>query len=82
MGNFSRGFIANDWKRIQYLHLMENKTKDIHAVDKWVTMVIKNLLEIHQVMWKDRCEIIAATNELTYEGHQHAIPKAVLWLSI
>ena len=33
-------------------------------------MIIKNLLEIHQVMWKDHCDIIAAKNELTYEGRQ------------
>ena len=68
--NFSRGFIAFDWKCIQYRYLVENKTKDIHAVDKWARMVIKNLLEYHRIMWKHRCDAIANENEFSYEGRQ------------
>ena len=33
-------------------------------------MVIKNLLEYHCVMWKQRCDIIAKENDLSYEGRQ------------
>lgn len=45
--HFSRGYITLKWKRIQYLHLLEIKTEDIHAVDIWARMVIRSLLEIH-----------------------------------
>ena len=68
--NFSRGFIVFDWKCIQYHYLVENETKDIHAVDKWARMVIKNLLEYHRIMWKHRCDVIAKENELSWEGRQ------------
>lgn len=33
-------------------------------------MVIKKVLEYHRVMWKQRCDIIPAENELSYEGRQ------------
>ena len=33
-------------------------------------MIIKQLLEVHIVMWKQRCNLIAQTNEQTYEGRQ------------
>ena len=68
--NLSRGLISSDWKRIQYLHLLEKETKDIYAVHKWTRMIIRNMLEFHRVMWKQRCELIAEKNKLTYEGRQ------------
>ena len=40
--NFSRGLIVFDWKCIQYKYFLQKKTKDIHAVDKWTRMIIRN----------------------------------------
>ena len=68
--NFSRGLIAFDWKCIQYKYFVKQETKDIYAVDKWARMVVKNLLEIHRNMWKQRCDIIEQENEVSYEGRQ------------
>ena len=39
--NFSRGILSSQWKRIQYRHLLDKEYKDIHAVDKWIRMVMK-----------------------------------------
>ena len=58
--------------KVDSLHTsgIENKTKDIHAVDKWARMLIKQLLEFHRVMWKQCCDLIAQANKQTYEGRQ------------
>ena len=48
--NFSRGRILEKWKSIQYLYCLQEKTKDIHTVDKWARMLIEQLLECHRVM--------------------------------
>ena len=68
--NFLRGFIVHDWKCLQYKYFLKLKTKDIHAVDKWACMVIKQLLELHWVMWTNRCDLIAQDNIQSYEGRQ------------
>ena len=68
--NFSRGILSSQWKRIQYRHLLDKEYKDIHAVDKWIRMVMKQLLEFHRSLWKIRCDIVATEKEQTYEGRQ------------
>ena len=65
-----RGFIAHDWQCLQYKYFLKLKTKDVHAVDKWARMVIKQLLELHRVMWKNRCDLIAQDNIQSYGGRQ------------
>ena len=35
----------------------------MRAVDKWVRMLIKQLLEFHRVMWKHKCDLIAQAND-------------------
>ena len=58
--NFYRGFITIHWKKIQYKYLLELNHGDIHAVDKWSRMLIKNILEFSRLMWNERCTIVAA----------------------
>lgn len=68
--NFSKGLISEHWKRVQYRHLLKNENKDIHAVDKWARMIIRQMLEFYRSLWKKRCDVVAAEKEQTYVGRQ------------
>ena len=68
--NFARGIVAKEWKSLQYKYYLQEKTKDIHAVDKWARMLIKQIIEIYRIMWKYYCDYIAKENEQSYEGRQ------------
>ena len=67
-----RGIISETWKSIQYLYCLQEITKYIHTVDKWTRVLIKQLLEFHRVMWRDRYDIIAKANVHSYEGRQQS----------
>ena len=68
--NFNQGFISIRWKKIQYKYLLELNHGDIYAVDKWSHMLTKNVLEFSRLMWNERCTIVAAEKEATYDGRK------------
>ena len=66
--NFYRGFISKGWKQMQYKYYLEIVYRDIHAVDKWCRMLISNILEFSRIQWNERCKIVAAEKEFSYDG--------------
>ena len=68
--NFYRGYISTDWKRIQYRYLRELNRGDIHAVDKWARMLTSNILEFTRIIWNERCSIVAAERDTSYDGRK------------
>ena len=68
--NFCRGIVSRHWRFLQHCNILEQKTKDVHAVDKWTRMLIKSILEYNRLIWKERCDILHMENELTHEQRQ------------
>lgn len=69
-GNFFRGIISKYWKTIQHKYYVQIQRKDVHAVDKWARMIIKELLEFNRTMWKNRCNLITLAKTATYDERQ------------
>lgn len=65
--NFLRGIISMQWRFLQHNYFLEIKNRDMYAVDKWARMLIKSLLEMNRRMWMERCAILHAENNATYE---------------
>ena len=68
--NFYRGLVSDKWKKIKYRYYVEIDTKDIYAVDKWARNLVYSLIEYVRLMWKERCDIVAAERDASYEGRQ------------
>ena len=69
-GKFFRGIISKYWKTIQHKYYVQIQRKDVHAVDKWARMIIKELLEFNRTMWKNRCNLITLAKTATYDERQ------------
>ena len=65
---FYRGFLSNHWKKIQHRYYKDTNHSDIYAVDKWCRMVLTHILELSRIQWNERCTIVSAERDLTYEG--------------
>ena len=68
--NFYRGLISIQWKKIQYQYFLELNYGDVHAVDKWARMLTKHILEFSRIMWNERCTIVAAERDASYDGRK------------
>ena len=68
--NFCRGIVSQNWRYLQHCNILERKMKDVHAVDKWTRMLIGSILEYNRLLWKERCDILHAENEFTYENRK------------
>ena len=60
----------NTMGKIQYKYLLELSHGDIHAVDKWARMLTKHILEFSRIMWNERCTIVAAERDASYNGRK------------
>ena len=69
-GNFCRGLVSRNWRFLQHCYFLEIKTRDMYAVDKWTRMLIRSILEMNRILWKERCTILHLENESTYEERQ------------
>lgn len=49
---------------------MNEKTKDVHAVDTWTRNFIKIIHDFNRKLWKERCDIVHAETNCTYEDRQ------------
>ena len=67
---FLRGFVSRRWRHLQHCYLLQKRTKDVHAVDKWSRNFIKSILDFNRKLWKERCEIVHAETNCTYEDRQ------------
>ena len=71
--NFCRDIISRHWRFLQHCNILERKTKDVHAVDKWTRILITSILEYNMLVWKERCDILHMENEFTHQNRQREI---------
>ena len=57
-------------EKIQCQYFLELNHGDVHAVDKWARMLTKNILEFSRIMWNERCTIVAAERDASYDGRK------------
>ena len=67
---FLRGFVSRRWRHLQHCYLLQKRTKDVHDVDKWSRNFIKSIPDFNRKLWKERCEIVHAETNCTYEDRQ------------
>ena len=67
---FLRGFVSRRWRHLQHCFLLNEKTRDVHAVDKWTRNFIKAILDFNRKLWKERCDIVHAETNSRYEDRQ------------
>ena len=62
---FFSGFVSRWWRHLQHRYFLNEKTKDVHAVDKWTRNFIKTILEFNRKLWKEYCDIVHAETNCT-----------------
>ena len=62
--------VSRHWRYLQHCYFLDTTTKDVNAVDKWTGMLIKSILELNRLLWKERCNFFHRENEFTYEQRQ------------